>query len=177
VEVQAGTLAGLPFPAVASDPPADLLLTPLKGKGRTVGQLLTTFHLLLIALDPFTDESAWILPTAARIFHVFEQADCRVAWLVAGTADECRQFLGPWAEEVLTFSDPDRTAVKAFGLSRLPAILHVGMDGKLGSWAEGWRPMEWRKVTDELARVTSWGAPKYPMPGDPGSFEGSPALG
>ncbi len=162
---------------MASDPPPDLVLTPLRGKPRTVGQLLTTFHLLIVALDPFTDESAWILGTATRILHVFGQADCRVAWLVTGTPAECRLFLGPHAEEIMTFTDPDRAAIKAFGLQRLPAILHVGMDAKVAASAEGWNPKEWQRVTDELALVTSWGAPKFPGPRDPGPFVGSPALG
>src|SRR5204863_1164083 len=111
--------------------PPDLTLTPLNGPRRTVAQLLVTFHLCFVALDPFTHESAWILPTAARILAVFDQADVRVAWLVTGTAEEARMFLGPWAREFLTFADPERDAVKAFGLERLPAIVHVGMDGTI----------------------------------------------
>jgi hypothetical protein len=154
------------------------MLTPLHGKSRTVAQLLTTFHLVLVVLDPFTNESAWILPTAARILQVFEQADVRVAWLMAGaTPEECRQFLGPWATEILTFVDTDRTAVKALGLERLPANVHLGMDGTVVNAAEGWNPMEWRKVTDHLAKITSWTGPAFPQPSDPGSFEGTPALG
>ena len=161
---------------MARNPPPDLVLTPLKGKPRTVEQLLTTFHLLIVVLDPFTDESAWILPTASRILQVFEQADCRVAWLVTGNAQECREFLGPWSDEILTFTDPDRVAVKAFGLEHLPAILLVRMDGQVAG-AEGWQPMSWRKVTDETARLTGWGAPSFPGPRDPGAFLGSRALG
>ena len=161
---------------MAANPPPDLVLTPLRGKPRTVDQLLTTFHLLIVVLDPFTDESAWLLPTAARILQVFEQADCRVAWLVTATPDECREFLGPWSEEIFTFSDPDRSAVKAFGLQRLPAIVLVRMDGQAAA-AEGWDPMAWRRVTDEAGRLTGWNAPSYPGPRDPGPFAGSPALG
>ena len=116
---------------MATNPPADLTLTPLNGPRRTVAQLLTTFHLCFVALDPFTNESAWILPTAARILSVFQEADVRIAWLVTGTPEECRMFLGPWAREILTFSDPDRSAVKAFGLERLPAIVHLGMNGRV----------------------------------------------
>ena len=40
--------------------------------------------------------------------------------VVTGTAGESRQFLGPWANTLLTFADPDRIAVKSFGLERLP---------------------------------------------------------
>src|SRR5207302_8586454 len=90
-----GWVAGIRSAAVAANPPPDLKLTPINGPGRTVAELLTTFHLCFVALDPFTNESAWILPTAARILTVFEQADVRVAWVVAGTPRECRMFLGP----------------------------------------------------------------------------------
>jgi hypothetical protein len=154
------------------------VLTPIRGKPRTVRELLTTFHLVFVALDPFTNESAWILPTAARILTVFDQADCRVAWLVAGaTPEECRMFLGPWAEQMLTFADPDREAVKAFGLERLPALVHLGIDGTIAGAAEGWRPAEWRAVTDRLAKMMSWRAPAIPSPRDPAPFAGTPALG
>ena len=162
---------------MASDPPADLTLTPLNGPRRTVAHLLTTFHLCFVALDPFTNESAWLLPTAARILTVFDQADVRVAWLVTGTPEECRMFLGPLAREILTFSDPDRAAVKAFGLQRLPALVHLGMDGQIKGEAEGWHPAEWRSVTEKLARITSWLAPTVPGPNDPGPFGGTPADG
>jgi hypothetical protein len=154
------------------------VLTPIRGKPRTVRELLTTFHLVFVALDPFTNESAWILPTAARILTVFDQADCRVAWLVAGaTPEECRMFLGPWAEQMLTFADPDREAVKAFGLQRLPALVHLGIDGTIVGAAEGWNPAEWRAVTDRLAKMMSWRAPALPSPRDPAPFAGTPALG
>jgi hypothetical protein len=162
---------------VARDPSPDLALTPLRGRPRTIGQLLTTFHLLFVALDPFTHESAWLLETAARILQVFEQADCRVAWLVTATAEECRMFLGPWAEEIQTFADPDRVAIKEFGLERLPALVHIGMQGRIEGVAEGWHPLEWRAVTDRVARVLSWQGPVIPGPKDPGPFEGTPALG
>jgi hypothetical protein len=162
---------------VARDPSPDLVLTPLRGQPRTLAQQLVTFHMLLVALDPFTNESAWILPTAARILQVFEQADCRVAWLVTANPDECRMFLGPWADEIMTFADPDRVAVKELGLERLPAIVHIGMDGSAVSAAEGWNPAEWKPVVDKLAKVVSWAAPALPAPNDPGPFRGTPALG
>jgi hypothetical protein len=161
---------------VARDPSPDLILTPIRGTPRTVAQLVTTFHLLLVAIDPFTHQSAWILPTAARILQTFQQADCRIAWLVTGTAEECRMFLGPWAQDIMTFADPDRVAVKEFGLERLPAIVFQGMDGKVVA-AEGWHPAEWKAVTDQLAKTLSWQGPNFPTSKDPGPFEGSPALG
>ncbi len=163
--------------AVARDPSPDLVLSPIQGKARTVKQMLTTFHLLLVVLDPFTHESAWLLPTAGRILQSFEQADCRIAWLLTATAAECRQFLGPWAREIITFADPDRVAVKDFGLERLPALVYLGMQGKVVASAEGWHPAQWKAVTDQLAKTVMWQAPNFPNQKDPGPFEGSLALG
>lgn len=159
-----------------ADPDPDLVLTPINGQGRTVRQWLTTFHLLLIALDPYTNEGAWILPIARRIIATFEQADCRVGLLLPADAEDCRRFLGPVAREVLTFSDPDRTAIRGLGLERLPAIIHLAMDGTIVGSAEGWNPSEWKAVTSELAGKMRWSAPLVPAPGDPGPFHGSPAL-
>ena len=163
---------------MASNPPPDLTLTPINGKSRTVRELLTTFHLVFVALDPFTNESAWVLPTAARILTNFNEADCRVAWLMAGaTPQECRQFLGPYASSILTFADPDRTTVKGFGLERLPALVHLGINGEIVGAAEGWNPPEWRAITDRLAKMMSWLAPVIPLAKDPGPFPGTAALG
>jgi hypothetical protein len=160
---------------MARDPAPDLTLTPINGEGRTVREWLTTFHLAFVALDPFTYESAWILPTAARILTNFDQADVRVAFLVTGTEQECRMFLGPWARDVLTFADPDRAAVRGFGLERLPAFVHLAMDGTIANSAEGWEPAEWRIVAEHLGKVTSWIPPVIPIAADPGPYEGSPA--
>src|SRR5437764_2352835 len=167
----ARNVAGVPSAAVATNPPADLTLTPLNGPRRTVAQLLTTFHLCFVALDPFTNESAWILPTAARVLSVFQEADVRIAWLVTATPEECRMFLGPWAREILTFSDPDRAAVKGFGLERLPALVLLGMNGEVEGVAEGWHPSQWRAVTERLAKITGWLPPNMPVAADPGPFD------
>lgn len=161
---------------MATNPPPDLVLTELSGKSKPVHEWLTNFHLAFVALDPFTDESAWILETALRILRVFDQADVRVAFVVTGTAEECKLFLGPLTNEVLTFSDPDRAVVKGFGLELLPAFVHVAMDGTVENAAEGWHPAEWRTLADHLAKVTAWLAPLIPDAGDPGPFEGTPAV-
>jgi len=161
---------------VARDPSPDLELRPINGQPHVLAEWLTTFHLTFVALDPYTNESAWILKTAAKILSVFQDADCRIAWLVTAGDAECRLFLGPWAREILTFADPDRTAIKEFGLERLPAIVHVGMDGKVINAAEGWNPSEWRALTEDLAKAMGWRPPMIPTPRDPGPFEGSPAL-
>jgi hypothetical protein len=162
---------------VASSPPPDTVLRPINAPARPLSQYLTTFHLVMVVLDPFTNESAWILETAGRVLTTFSQADCRVAWLVASTPEECREFLGPWADRFLTFADPDRDAIKALGLERLPAIVHLGMDGSVIAAAEGWHPVTWQAVIDELAAVLQWKAPHLPAPGDPAPYVGSPALG
>src|SRR5215212_10335948 len=108
---------------MATDPPSDLVLTPLTGEPRTVDEWVTLFVMGLVVLDPYTYESAWILEEAGRILETYAPADVRVGFLVTSTAGEARQFLGPWAERLIAFADPDRTAVKAMGLSALPAFL------------------------------------------------------
>jgi hypothetical protein len=162
---------------VASSPPPDTILRPINGPARPLSQFLTTFHLVLVALDPYTHESAWIIETAGRVLTTFSQADCRVGWLVAGDPDECRAFLGPWAERFTTFSDPDRQMIKSLGLERLPALIHLGMDATVVAEAEGWHPRQWLAVTDEVARMLGWKGPSLPAPKDPAPYDGSPALG
>ena len=85
-------------PAVVTEAPADLELAPLGAKPLPLRGWLTTFHLVAAVLDPYTAESAWLLPTVARIFRVYDQADCRVAITVTCSESEARQFLGPYAE-------------------------------------------------------------------------------
>lgn len=160
--------------AVATDPPSDLVLPPIGAHPRTVREWLTTFHLLLVAVDPRGRASRWILPTAERVLTDYDQADCRVAWLVAGDEDDARRFLGRRAEDILTFVDPDRAAIKAFGLGSLPAIVHLGMDGQVVNAVEGWDPMAWRALTVELSRIVDWTRPVIPTPRDPGPFPGEP---
>jgi hypothetical protein len=155
---------------VASAISTDVLLTPLTGKGRTLREWLTTFHLAVVALDPFTKEGAWILPVATRVLNHFSQADVRVAFLLPATPQECRLFLGPWVNTLLTFSDPDRTAIGGLGLERLPVFAHIAMDGTIEGKAEGWQPSEWQAVAENLARVTSWSFPIVERDGDPAPF-------
>jgi hypothetical protein len=155
----------------------DIQLQPLGGEARSLREWTTTFHLVLVVLDPFTFESAWILETAGKLLRDFAEADCRVAWLITGSEGNARQFLGPWAEEVLTYVDPERDVVKALGLERLPAIVHLNLDHAIEASAEGWNPREWQGVADQLAKVMSWSTPNVAKLGGPGAYEGSPALG
>jgi hypothetical protein len=160
---------------MASDPPADLALTPVGGEPRTVQEWLTTFQLALVALDPFTNESSWLLETAGRLLANYAAADVRVAFLVTGTDAEAKQFLGPWVERVLVFADPDRTAVAGLGLAELPAFVHLNSSGAIEDSAEGWDPDEWRRVAANLSRILGWNRPVIPAPGDPSAFAGTPA--
>jgi hypothetical protein len=155
---------------VASAISTDVTLTPLTGKGRTLREWLTTFHLAVVALDPFTREGAWIMPIATRVLTHFSQADVRVALLLPASPDECRLFLGPWVNSLLTFADPDRSAISGLGLERLPVFLHIAMDGTVEGKAEGWQPNEWQAVADRLAKVTSWSTPVVERDGDPAPF-------
>ena len=164
----------LGFAAVATNPAPDLVLTPINGAGRPIRGWLTNFHLFVVAVDPGNERSAWLVPTAARILTNFDQADCRVAWLVAGMADDARRLLGRWAKDILTFVDPDLTAIQGFGLESLPSAVHLGMDGQIVNVAEGWDPPAWRKLTQDLARIVSWSHPVIPGPRDPAPFKGAP---
>jgi hypothetical protein len=160
------------MPAVTTAPP-DLSVTALGGEPRTLEEWVTTFHLVLVAIDPYTDQSAWILDTSGRILDNFAEADCRVGWLVASDEDDARTFLGPWADRFLTLVDPDRSVIKGLGLERLPALVHIRQDLVVVGAAEGWHPAEWRSITDNLGAIMSWSRPQVPLVGDPSPFEGS----
>jgi len=153
------------------------MLSPLGGEARPLADWLTTFHLASVVLDPYTNESSWILPTARRILDGFRGSDARVNFVVTAEADDARAFLGPLVDEFLVFIDPERVAVKALGLEGLPALVLIQVDGTVPAAAEGWNPAEWRKVAAAIARVSAWKAPDIPALGDPGPFHGSPALG
>lgn len=162
---------------MATDPPADLKLTPLNGEARTLDEWLKTFQLVAVVLDPYTNESSWVLETAARVLTHFREADCRVAFVVTADADDTRAFLGPWADKVFTFADPERAFAKGLGLNELPAFVHVRGDRKLVGVAEGWDPVEWSDVAKEVARANAWSAPLLPAGGDPTPFAGTAAAG
>ncbi len=151
------------------------MLSPLGGDPRPLTEWLTTFHLASVVLDPYTNESSWILQTAARVLRDFRGAAVRVNLLVTCTPEQARQYLGPLAEEFLVFCDPDRVAVKAFGLETLPAFVFVRIDGTIPAAAEGWRPADWRHVAEEIARTTAWSKPTIPVSGDPSPFHGTAA--
>ena len=159
---------------MATNPPPTLVLSALNGRSHTVREWLTTFHLLLVAIGT-RGPSEWIVPTARRVLYDYEQADCRVAWLVAGDESDARRLLGSKvATTDLVFIDADLKAVKGFGLATLPAIVHLGIDGTVVNAVEGWDPMAWRALTTELSRQVGWSRPRLPDPKDPGPFKGAP---
>jgi hypothetical protein len=162
---------------VVDEVPADLELAPLRGKPLPLRAYLTTFHLVVAVLDPYTLESAVLLPTVSRIFHVYGEADCRVAVAVTCSVPEAHEFLGPYEDEFLCFADPDRAIVTGLGLDRLPALVHIRQDLSVAGAAEGWDPGAWRAVTDRLSKAMSWSRPVIPDIGDPAPFRGTPATG
>lgn len=161
--------------AVAPSP--DTTFTPLDGDPRPLQEWTTTFHLASIIIDPYTNESAWILDTATRILRHFAGAATRVNFIVTASAAEAKQFLGPLAKEFLTFVDPDRVIVRQLGLKSLPAFVFVRGDGTVPASAEGWNSQEWKAVATQIAETVQWSTPLIPAAGDPGAFVGSPALG
>jgi hypothetical protein len=156
--------------------PTDVVLHPLRGKERTLGEQVGLFHLVTVVLDPYTYESSWLLDTAARILRNFRGADCRTAFTLTCDAKGAREFLGPLAEEFLVFCDPDRDFVKALGLSELPAFVHLDHEANITGVAEGWDPETWRPVAEGIAEVMSWSRPVIPQAGDPVPYPGTPAL-
>jgi hypothetical protein len=140
-------------------------------------QQLTTFQLAVVVLDPFTNESSWLLESAGRILFHFREADVRIAFLLTSTAEEARQFLGPWTDRLLVFADPDRELPRALGLNELPAFVHIRQDLAVLGVAQGWDPYEWRTVAEGIAASNRWSAPTIPLPGDPTPFAGSAAAG
>jgi hypothetical protein len=149
-------------------------LTSLAGDTRPISEWTTTFPLVLVAIDPFTYESAWILPTAGRLLRHYADAGCRTAFLATCRDFEARQFLGPWVDELMVFVDPQRSAVTGLGVEALPAFCHVDQANAVVAKAEGWDPAEWRKVAIDVSRVTGWGRPSIPEADDPAPFPGTP---
>jgi hypothetical protein len=161
---------------VANAPSLDTSLKPLNGEARPLREWLTTFHLTSIVIDPYTNESSWILKTAGRILHEFSGAATRVNFVVTSSEADAKKFLGPSADEYLTFTDPDRVLVKQLALTELPAFVFIQSDGTVPQCAQGWSPKSWREVSDYIADTVKWSRPLIPAAGDPGTFKGTPAL-
>lgn len=162
---------------MATKLPDDLPLSPLDGSARGLSEWLTTFHLASVVLDPYTNESAWVLKSAVRILEEFRGSHARVNFIVTADDDDTRAFLGPLTERFLVFCDPDRSVVAAMGLHELPAFVFTRVDREVVAVAEGWNASEWHAVAETIATTTKWNVPTIPAPGDPVSFAGTPAAG
>lgn len=157
--------------------PADLKLHPIGGNEVTVAQQVSLFHLVVVVIDPYTYESSWILEPARRILFEYNEADCRPAWLVTAPESDALEFLGPLADEYVTFTDPDRNFVSAAGIETIPAFVHIGPNLEVLGAAEGWNPPAWRDVAFKLSDMMSWHRPTIPDTQDPLPFVGTPAAG
>ncbi len=155
-------------------PSSDIQLTSLSGEDRPLSDWLTTFPLVPVVLDPYTHESAWILDTARRILTTFSEADCRPCWIVVSDADDARRFLGPYADEFLSFADPTASAIRALGIEATPAFAVIRQDGSVAAKAEGWNAESWRNVAETVVSLTRWNRPVIPDVGDPVTFAGHP---
>ncbi len=63
---------------------------------------------------------------------------------------------------IVTFLDPDGEAITGLGLTRLPALVHLAADGAVAGASEGWKPDEWQRIVDQLAKVMHWTSPVVP---------------
>ena len=125
--------------AVAANPPPDIVLTSLDGEARPLEEWLTTFHLASVVLDPYTNESSWILRTAARILDDFRGSDARVNF-VAHLPTRPRRARSSARSPTTSSSSSIPTArfVKGLGLAQLPAFVFLRIDGTVQAAAEGW---------------------------------------
>ncbi len=159
---------------MVSNPSQDVELHVADGPSHTLREWLTTFHLLAVVVDPYELPSAWIVPTGTRILRGFDGANCRGAWIVAGSASDAKVFLGDVATESLVFTDQDRSAIAALGIDTLPALVHIGADG-VAEISQGWDPDDWNSISSRLAQQMGWSRPTVPADGDPAPFAGTPA--
>lgn len=162
---------------MATKLPNELMLKPLGAEARPLADWLTTFHLAAVVLDPYTNESSWILKTAVRILEEFRGSHARVCFIVTANDDDAKAFMGPLAERFLVFTDADRSVVKALELEQLPAFAFVRVDGEAVAVAQGWHSGQWHAVAESIATTTSWNVPTIPAAGDPGPYAGSRAAG
>lgn len=153
---------------------AELELNPINGDPQSLEDWLLLFHLVVVVLDPYTDEAAWILPTAGKILKNFDGAGARVAFVVTADEADAAQFLGPWADDLLVFTDPDYTLAKGLEVESLPALVHIKQDRNIAGSAEGWQPAEWNEITKGIAKMLHWTPPLVPTMKDPPPFAGAP---
>ena len=160
---------------MAKNPDPSLALTTSAGVTRTVDDWSTMFQLCLVVLPGRSEGTAWI-PVAERIFATFGDADCKCAFVVAGSAEVARRMLGPVECDVMTFVDPDLELVTSLGLERLPAFVFLRQDTSLAASAEGWDPGDWQRVARQVAKAMAWTVPEVRGAGDPPRNGGWPVV-
>ena len=156
---------------MAKDPDPTVELTTIRGVTRTLDDWTTTFHLAAIVL-PGRPEAASFVRIGRRIAATLGGSDCRPAFVVVGNERAARRVLGATADDHLCFLDPEGAFVKSCGLARLPAFVHIRVDGTLAGAAEGWDPSAWDDTVERLAKEMAWTRPLIPAPGDPPPFSG-----
>lgn len=152
--------------------PPEFKIGNLDGTDYKLRDWLTSYPLMLVAIDPYTAQSSWILDTAVRIFRHFRPADIRVGWICVGDAAAAKQFLGPLADEFLTIADPDAEFCNELGLKTLPSLVHIRVDG-FTQHVDGWDPEEWAKVTDWIATIAAWSKLNLGVGPDPVAYPGT----
>jgi hypothetical protein len=152
--------------ALATNPDPTLKLETVKGVTRTLDDWTTMFHVCVVVLPPRPEATVFI-PIAQRIFATFGDADCRCAFVVPGPQPVAEKILGPVADQVLTFLDPNLEFVESLGLERLPAFVHLRQDTAVVAAAEGWDPQAWQQVAKEVGAALAWTVPEVAGPGDP----------
>ena len=154
----------LPSAAVATDPPADLMLAPINGEPRTHRRVAHHLPARRRRARP-VHERELLAPRDGRPgAHPLHRRRLPRRLRRHRHGRRGPQFLGPWADRVLTFADPDRAAVKALGLNELPAFVHIRGDRKVVGAAEGWDPLEWRDVAEGLAKQRAGPPRSSPRP-------------
>ena len=99
----------------------------------------------VVVSTPTPTRAPWILETADRILTTSGEADCRVAFLVAGASRRRPQFLGPLGRPSSRFTDPDRAVIRGLGPRATAGVrAHPPGPAVVGA-AEGWHPAEWRR--------------------------------
>tara|TARA_B100001142_G_C14273553_1_gene631902 strand:- start:213 stop:752 length:540 start_codon:yes stop_codon:yes gene_type:complete len=163
---------------VPNNPRSTTTLSTINGESQSLEQWLTTFNLLCVVIDPYTYQSGWIIPTADRIFSHYREANVRCAFVVTGSGEGAKEFLGKFATDWLVLTDEKRELVASLGLQSLPALVHLGQDCSILGSAENWNPSEWHDVISGVEDAMAWRSkPLIPDASDPGPFEGTPAMG
>ena len=156
---------------MAQDPDLTVELTTARGVTRTLDDWTTSFHLAVTVL-PGRGEGAAYVRIGKRIADVLGGSDCRPAFLIVGNERSARRVLGSALDDYLCFLDPTGAFIKAVGISKLPAFVHIRVDGSLAGAAEGWDPNAWDDAVERLAKEMAWTRPLIPAPGDPPPFSG-----